>query len=160
MKRRIVLTLRLSHNIFQSVQQIFDMLSMLRVKKSLTVLTILFALLIATYTINDVNSNSFGFDTTKSNISIQNSQDTSCLGENGKNVLYFITTPQFQFTDSSSKSRKSDCGRGFTRNFRINHPGFTNCIQTSGFVSTFQSRFRKTCPTEASLAGLSLHHWQ
>ena len=152
MKRRIVLTLRFSYNIFQSVYQIFDMLSMLWVKKSMTVLTILFALLIAAYSINDLNSNSFGYDNSRSNLSIQNSQDTSCLGENGKNVLYFIATPQFQFTDSSSKSRKSDSGRGFTRNFKINSQNFINCIQTSDFISTYQSRFRKTCPSECGLS--------
>ncbi len=114
------------------------------------VLSILFALFIAAYCNNDIKY--IDIDFAHSNISLQNSQDKSSLGDNGKNVFYFISTPQFQFSDSSSKNRKSDCGKGFARNFKINHQIYIIDLPTSGFVSTFQSRFRKTCPSECGLS--------
>ena len=131
---------------------------MLKQGTILRVLSISIALLLVAYCVNDINTTNFELDSAKCIDSIQNSQDRSSLDDHGKNVLYFISPPQIQFSDSSSKNRKADSRRGFVRNFKISQQHFVKDLQASDFISTFQSRFRKTCPSEASLAGLNLHH--
>ncbi|MCD4657485.1 MAG: hypothetical protein K8S87_08055 [Planctomycetes bacterium] len=148
MNRRIEQTFRLSHSIIIRMQKLFDLLTMFWVKRGLPVLTFLFALFLVAYCINDVNTKIIELDFAKCNVSFQHSQDESRLGDNGNNVLYFISTLQYQLSDSSSKNRKADSGRGFVRNFKISQQNFIRDLHASGFISTFQSRFRKTCPSE------------